>query len=281
MDGENLMGKRKLMARIATHALALAALLSATGAHANDIGRLYGVKDVDGQLIVRTLDLATMKMEERTRVAGSRSERLNGLFQRSDRSIGMLHTATGNGAANRGRMRSIGVPEKLAAAPASEVTGLKANWSVSSLLVRKGGDALALVSHYSDTPPFFLATLSGNGKGMRVTSATPLNPVARFAHLTQCPDGSIYATSMAPQWDTRLVRIDPATREVVLLAEFSYRGKSLRNDAWSLACSPSGRLYALADPESSGQNSLFSVSMESGELTHVAPYDVRRMAFVK
>lgn len=269
------------MARFTTHTMLAAALLSAGTAMAADIGRLYGVKDGDGQMIVRTLDLATLKIEDKARVAGGKGERLNGLFQRSDRSIGVLNTATGERAGNRGRLRMMGNADRVATSAGGEVAGLKENWSVSSLLMRKGGEALALVSHYSDTPPFFLATIAANGKGMKVTSATALNPVARFAHLTQCPDGAIYATSMAPQWDTRLVKIDAATKEVFLMAEFSYRGKSLRNDAWDLACAPSGRLYVLADPESTGSNSLFAANAESGELTYVTAYDVRRMAFVK
>lgn len=281
MDATNLKSKGAHMARFTTHTVLAAALLSASASMAADVGRLYGVKDVDGQMIVRTLDLATLKIEEKARVAGSKSERLNGLFQRSDRSIGVLHTATSAGASNRGRLRMMGNADRVAASAGGEVAGLKDNWSVSSLLMRKGGEALALVSHYSDTPPFFLATVAANGKGMKVTSATALNPVARFAHLTQCPDGAIYATSMAPQWDTRLVKIDAATKEVFLMAEFGYRGKSLRNDAWDLACAPSGRLYVLADPENAGTNSLFAVNADSGELSYVAPYDVRRMAFIK
>lgn len=281
MDATNLKSKGVRMARITTHTMLAAALLSASTAMAADIGRLYGVLDADGQMIVRTLDLATLKIEEKARVAGGKSERLNGLFQRSDRSIGVLQTATANGVGNRGRLRNMGNADRVAASAGGEVSGLKDNWSVSSLLMRKRGEALALVSHYSDTPPFFLATVATNAKGMKVTSATALNPVARFAHLTQCPDGAIYATSMAPQWDTRLVKIDAATKEVFLMAEFSYRGKSLRNDVWDLACGPSGRLYALADPDNAGTNSLFAVNAASGELSYVTPYDVRRMAFVK
>src|SRR5690349_14119006 len=64
------------------------------------------------------------------------------------------------------------------------------------------------------------------------------------------------------------------------VGELSVDGRKLSNDVSDLACAPSGRLYALADSDYSGSNSLFVVDLFTGAMTRLQKFDVDRMLFV-
>jgi hypothetical protein len=266
----------------------LCAVMSALGlactefVHAAEPGTLYGIKVVDQQLVVRSLDLdSSLFVQERGKLPHQANERINAIFQQKDRSIGVLRTSTRPGSSRRATVRMLGVPGQLIDASGWDVTGLTSSEAISSLLVPMAGPAVGLVAHYSDTAPFSLATVS-SGQGQTAAVKTfELDRHARYGHLTQCPSGLIYATSLAQQWDVRIVQIDIPKRTVIPLAGLQVYGKSLHRDVADLACGPSGDLFALADPDYSGVNSLFKINLGTGAMTMVGKYDVDRMTFVR
>jgi hypothetical protein len=248
--------------------------------HSEDSQVLIGVRMVDKQLIVRSLDLANPQaVQERGKLNQQNGERLNGVFQNADRSINVLRTTTARGAPLRALVRDIGIPGVLTDAAERAIGGLSSTEAISSLLLPISGPPVALVAHYSDTPPFFLVTLQ-TGPQWIVITRKRLEADARYGHLTQCPDGSVYATSMEPEAHPRLVQIDLHKSAVVPVHEIAFNGVSLQNDVADLACGRSGQLYALADPTYSRTNSLFAINSITGAATWISAFDVERMAFV-
>jgi hypothetical protein len=103
----------------------------------------------------------------------------------------------------------------------------------------------------------------------------------RFGHLTQCSGGGVYAISLAPQSEVRLVRFELDTLLVKKLAQLQFNDEPIRQDVSDLACGPSGQLYALSDLKSPGVNAVYRVDIETGTLTWVRDFDVDRFVFVK
>jgi hypothetical protein len=107
-----------------------------------------------------------------------------------------------------------------------------------------------------------------------------LDPNVRYGHLTQCPDGAIYASSREIEEGVHIVQIELDRSTPREITELQVDGRALRNDVSDLACAPSGQLYALADPDYSGTNSLFAIELSTGAMTLLQKYDVDRMVFI-
>jgi len=245
-------------------------------------GLLLGLRTEGNKIVAMTTTVAAgSTVREVARLPVSPDQRLSDVFQFPDGTIGSLWTSTARNAGKRALLRRLGSAVQVVDTGATDVSGVSAPYAVSSIVVPPDGAALALVSHYSDTPPFFLADVSVESGQVTVLRTYALNPAARFANLARCLDGTIYATSMAQQWDTRLVRIDAGTRAVESLPELHFDNRSLKNDVWDLACAPTGQLYALADPTLSGTNSLYQVDPSTGALRLVQAFDATKMVFLR
>jgi hypothetical protein len=262
-------------------AVAVTGVVWSMSANAQHTGVLYGIKAVEGQLIARSLDLSDSgpgreygKLNERT------DERLTAIFQRKDRGIGAVRTLVKPRSQYRASVRLLGIPERLINASSTDVTGLSSSYSISSVLVPESGPPLALIAHHSDTPPFWLANVNLDSGKIDIIGPT-LNPMIRYSHLAQCPNARIYAVSMAPQYDVRMVQLDLDRQQVLRLAQIKLDGDALHTAIKSLACGATGILYGLADPTFSGSNSLFTIEPASGTMTLLRPFDVDRMIFVR
>ncbi|MEO8630172.1 MAG: hypothetical protein ABI612_19055 [Betaproteobacteria bacterium] len=271
----------KAMDRCLVIALCVFGVGSIGVAHGDDVGMLYGVRAVNGQLIIRSLDLgSSARVQERGKLSEQSGERLTALFQNKDRGVGVIRTSINAKAARRASIRMVGIPTKPVDMSAADVTGLSSAYSISSVLIPIAGPPLALVAHYSDTPRFWLANVN-LGSGQVTLLNTSLDPRTRYSHLTQCPDSGIYAVSMAPQYDVRLVQFDLTKQTVRRLGHLLVKDRVLQVELQGLACGPSGQLYGLSDPEHSGTNSVFRIDTATGEMTLVAEFDVDRMIFVR
>jgi hypothetical protein len=270
---------RRVINRFA--AIALLSCLGSAAGYAKDSGVLYGVKAANGQLIGRTLDLSSGDpVQERGKLGLPADERLDALFQDRDRSIGVVRTTTKAQSNRRALVRKIGIPERLVDASAADIAGLPKSQSISSLLIPHAGAAIALIAHYTDTLPFWLASVDlSSGQVTRID--LPLDSKTRYSHLTQCHDSSIYAVSIAPQWNIRLVRLNLAAREVEQFPALNLTGTPLRAQVFDLACGPGGQLYVLSQASRTGDRSVFRVDLETGAMTFVAAFDVDRMVFVR
>lgn len=63
--------------------------------------------------------------------------------------------------------------------------------------------------------------------------------------------------------------------------ELRFNGRPLSNDLACLAFSPSNQLFALADPNLEGSNSLFSVDPQTGQMQFLRKFAVDKIAFSK
>jgi hypothetical protein len=163
------------------------------------------------------------------------------------------------------------------------------NSTLESLLATQKGQLLSVFSLYQGVLPFEMAVI--DSKSGQVSSGADLGLPAipfnqRFSNLTQSPDGTIYATTMGIEGFVTLVQLDLVNKSIVTgkgkiinLARLSYNKKVLGNDLASLAFSPSNQLFALADPNNEGVNSLFTLDMKTGALTLLRQFAVDKIAF--
>ena len=164
------------------------------------------------------------------------------------------------------------------------VSGLQSNSTVEDLLATKDNRLIAVVSLNRGTPPFALATIdpktgavnSGDDLGL---PAVP--PFLRLSNLAQSSDGTIYATTLGREGVTKLAQINlnKGNGSIINLSPLTLDSKPLENDLLSLAISPSGGLYALADPQSAGDNTLHTLDPNTGAVQPLRPFAVDQIAF--
>jgi len=167
--------------------------------------------------------------------------------------------------------------------------------TVESLLAittkdKKGDQFLSVVSLAEGVTPFELAFIDSNSGQVDASVETGLPnllPNQRLSNLAKSPDGKIYATNVGGQDTITLVQLDLENRAVVTgrgkiisLVGLSFNKKTLENDLASLAFSSTGQLFALADPNNEGTNSLFTVDLKTGVMTLVRKLAVDKIAFV-
>ena len=170
-----------------------------------------------------------------------------------------------------------------------KIKKVKKDSTIESLLATQKDQFLSIVSLNQGVPPFELAVIdpksgkvdSGDELGL---PELPFNQ--RFSNLAQSPDGTIYATTLGVEGITILVQLDLVNRSIVTgrgkiinLVQLSYKNKPLGNDLASLAFSQSNQLFALADPNNEGTNSLFTLDMKTGVLTLLRQFAVDKIAF--
>lgn len=168
---------------------------------------------------------------------------------------------------------------------------IKKNNTVESLLAIQNDQILSIVSLNQGRPPFELAVI--NLRSGQVDSGAslglpdlPLNH--RFSNLAQSADGTIYATAMDSEGVPILVQLDLLNKssitgrgKIIKLVQLSFNNKPLESDLASLAFSPSGELFTLADPMYEGTNSLFTVDQKTGEMKLLRRFAVDKIAFKK
>lgn len=178
----------------------------------------------------------------------------------------------------------------------SSTKGLKAqkikkNNTVESLLAIQKDQLISIVSLNRGRPPFELAVI--DSKSGQVDSGDGLDlpnllPFQRFSNLAQSADGTIYATNVDSEGVPTLVQFDLVNKSaitgrgrIIKLVQLSFKNRLLENDLASLAFSPSGQLFALADPTYEGTNSLFTVELNTGEMKLLRKFAVDKIAFSK
>lgn len=159
-----------------------------------------------------------------------------------------------------------------------KVSGFKKNnATVESIVATQDKKLLSIVSHNEGKPPFFVTKLdSKTGKLDYAADLPELPPGKRYSNLTQAPDGTIYASAIGTEGYTQLVQLDLVNKaiitgrgKIIRLPALLYKNETLTDDLRSLAVSSSGQIFALADPERAGTNSLFTIDAKTGEMTLV------------
>ncbi|WP_392535536.1 hypothetical protein [Nostoc sp. C117] len=173
---------------------------------------------------------------------------------------------------------------------ALKVSGFKQeNSTLESLIEIKDGKLLGIVSLNSGIPPFELVTIDyKTGKVTYDELVLPdLQPDRRYSNLTQSPvNRKIYATSMGIPMGVHLVQLDMENNSgitgkplIIKLSELHFENKALASDLLSLAFSPLGKLYAVANLNHQPMNSLFTVDIKTGEMTLVKKLAYGKIAF--
>jgi hypothetical protein len=261
----------------AAGALAIAAAGFVLSAAPTGAGEIYGISDAGGRYVIRAIDPdrpATVR--DVAALAGVGGGQLHGLLQLPDRRIAVVR----DGTAARRELAVLGPPDQFAGIQTQTVTGIDPAASLSQLLLGWGSRWYALIGTQRDRPPFSIGVLAAGAGGFSLVSTIALPAQARYANLTQCPDGSIYALSFAPQQDARLVRVQPDSGEVSQLTFVTFNTRRLGQDALGTTCDAAGRLFVLADPTRAGTPSLFALDPASGTLTWLGWFPADRMTAV-
>ncbi|MBW4603180.1 MAG: hypothetical protein KME29_27375 [Calothrix sp. FI2-JRJ7] len=269
---------------------------------------LQSINLTTGQQLVSTeIPTVTVSNQEETTETATKafvvkkpSERITGFTVLSDNTFVIAATATTKNG-DFSRLIFIEPPKGNGKKPPKKGLKIKKTKdkkfsTVESLLFttikdKKGDQLLSVVSLAEGVAPFELAFIDPNSGQVDASAQTglpTLPPNQRLSNLAKSPDGKIYATNVGGQDTTSLVQLDLENRAVVTgrgkiipLVGLSFNKKPLDNDLASLAFSSSGQLFALADPNNEGTNSLFTVDVKTGEMTLLLKLAVDKIAFAR
>lgn len=243
---------------------------------------LVGVETKDSDIVLSTATLRDRKPRDQADLTATdqgREDRLVDILQSTQRELIVVNVDLRKKAADRVRLQLYGTPEaaKDAVPAVLRVTGLKSDEAFGSLVAINSTTLLGVVSHYSDTPPYALATINlQNGKVKRINKK--LNVQARYSNLTRCPNKNIYATFLSLD-SLQLVRFNKAAKTFVRESEINVVGRPIIKDLASLACDSNNLLYGLGDPSYRGVNSLFELDPATGRLRELATLDAEEVTF--
>lgn len=246
---------------------------------------VYGVRATNREIVLESLNLTNDQLQDSSAQTGitlEANERLSGFTLLADGTFALATaptTAAISGGINLSRLIFfVASPQLQPVAVFPELPGLAKNNTIESLLATRDGKLLSIVSLNQGIPPFTLATIDrNNGQVSSIPVTLPQD--RRFSNLTQCPDGTIYVTSLGRSESTSLVQLEPQQGQLISVQQLNFNNRPLSNDLASLACSPSNQLYALGDPISQGTNSLFTVNVSTGVMSLVKPFAVDRITF--
>lgn len=268
------------MLAIAFAIIGVAAIKSAAIAQESPL--VYGVRATSGEVVLESLDLTDqLQSSIQTGITLEANERLSGFTLLADGTFTLATaptTAAVNGGVNLSRLIFFVASPQPQIVVFPELPGLAANNTIESLLATQDGKLLSILSLNQGTPPFSLATIDRNNGQVSPSSIT-LPSDRRFSNLTQCPNGTIYLTSLGRSDSTSLVQLDLQQEQLISLPRLTFNYMPLSNDLASLACSLSNQLYALSDPTFQGTNSLFTLDASTGVMSLVKPFAVDKITF--
>ncbi len=162
-----------------------------------------------------------------------------------------------------------------------EVSGLKKQDLLESLTGTNNNQLFGLVVKSSGKGNARLVAIDINTGQIDYTEKVKLPGNERFAALSQCSDGTMYTTSIAPSGLTTLVQLDLNQKQPVPLAQLSLDGKPWLSGLRSLACSGAGQIFALGSGRYETVNSLFVIDAKTGKMTRLREFQAVRIAFVR
>ncbi|WP_341528306.1 hypothetical protein WKK05_02850 [Nostoc sp. UHCC 0302] len=160
------------------------------------------------------------------------------------------------------------------------ITGLGQDEKIRSVEALDKDSLVAIVAKSSVFGSSRIVKIS-RSKGNLISTGFPLPQTHNFSTLTQCPDGTIYASSNDPTGYTNLVQIDLAAQKVTKLVQLNFQNEVWKNGLAGLACSPTGELIALAAPRYVAINNLYKVDIKTGALTLLFEgFNANKIAFL-
>jgi hypothetical protein len=253
---------------------------SNTGADETD-----GADGTDAEIVIQTINPETGQIQDRAQPQLQGGGGIPSVLRRDERLGGFAALAKGSLFVTK-TQGIPGEPEVLSRLMISNgssqtltITGLGANNTVESLLITNDGSILCIVSLNSGVPPFRLATIDAQTGKASLVEGFNFPPNQRFSNLTQCPNGTIFGTSLGTEGSVRLVQLDLQKRQIIDLPLLRFEKRPVSNDLKSLTCSGADQLYALADPLKRDSNLLLTVDIGTGAMNLVKEIDAEKITF--
>jgi hypothetical protein len=243
---------------------------------------IYGIQTVSDSFIIKGIDLTDNGSFEKELVRIDRfpDEQIKDIVQLTTPDVALIKVS----AQKQSVLATITNPAAVAdvTRPVSKeipVNGLSNGVALQHAVALNDTTLFGLTSDITDTPPFNIVSLNLESGRVTALKRYSLATDQRIGNFTRCPDNTIYATTLTRESSTRLLKIVPKNFKLYEVVRLRFLNEPLRNDVMSLACSPSGELYALADPTYEGTNSLFNLNQLDGQLTLLRQFDVEKITF--
>lgn len=276
---------------------------NAAASVANKVPALTLVElDLDGDRITFTREIQSQTVEnaqdtvivQDQAVSVAPIERITGFTAQADGFVASVVATTSKGNFSRLLFTDHRSPKS------KKISGFKAsNHTVEALVAvpssnQQGYDLLSVFSLNGGTPPFDMGQIdpqTGKVQFGADLALPELQVNQRLSNLTRSPDGTIYGTALSGsatrlEVTPTLVQLNLTEPSILtgrgtikLLASLHIDHKPLQNDLLALAAAPSGQIFALADPNYEGTNSLFTVNAETGEMQFVKKFEVDKITF--
>lgn len=162
-----------------------------------------------------------------------------------------------------------------------DISGLKKQDRLESLAGTNSGQLFGLVVKSNGKGDARLVAIDINTGQIDYTEKVKLPGDQRFSTLTQCSDGTLYTTSVAPSGLTNLVQLDLNQKKPVSLAQLSLDGNPWTSGLKSLACSGAGQIYALGSGRYEIINYLFLIDAKTGNMTRLREFPAVKVTFVR
>lgn len=216
-----------------------------------------------------SLDVGNGQVQTRPTPAASleSGEEISGLAVLTDGSIVVAITpsSTSDQGRNPTRLVLLGTP------PRSVNVRLSPQEALDSLLVLNDGLLVSLVVSKAGTPGGRLVTVDPqNGQ---ISTIFELPTDQRFSNLAQCPDGTIYTTTVARDGATSLVQLNLGQNQVIPGAQLRFNNQVWNNGLNSLVCSSAGQLFALGNLWHETTQHLYLIDAKTGNMTRLQPSD--------
>ena len=243
---------------------------------------IYGIHTVSDSFVIKVIDLTDNGSFEKelARIDRLPDEQIKDIVQLTTPDVALIKIS----AQKQSVLATITNPAAVAAVtrPVPQempVNGLSKGVALQHAVALNDTTLIGLTSDITDTPPFNMVSLNLASGRVAALKRYSLETDQRIGNFTRCPDNTIYATTLTRKSGTRLLKIDAKNFKFSEVASLRFRNEPLRNDVMSLACSPSGELYALANPTYEGTNSLFNLNPLDGQLTLLRQFDVEKITF--
>ncbi len=269
------------LAIASTTAVAIAALPRKTTAQTNSL--IYGVGVRSKGLILQTFDVASQ-------IIKNRSDLTNGItLAPSDQVAGFTSLANGTlvVAVTSVKLSSTGsYPVRLIFLGSSPTTlnlpELGKQFVLNSIVGTNDGKLLILVNKLNHQPPFKVGYVNLQTGQINFQAGSSLVKGERIGNLTRCVDGKILGVAVDQSGSFNLVQLDTQNKLGKLQQLHAHgHGHHGARSLNSLACSPSGRLFALSTKRYESINSLFLVDPNSQTINPLAAFPVSKIAFAR
>jgi len=153
-----------------------------------------------------------------------------------------------------------------------DVSGLKKNEALRSLVILNDGTLAGLVNKINGTPPSRIVTI--NPDTGEITDKSKISDQKRVTAIAQCSDGTFYGLATEKTGETYLFQVDQEQS-----IQLSFNGQPWNNGFNSLVCAASNQLIALGGLRYEHPFYLHTIDPKTGEIKRIEKeFDVAAIA---